>query len=68
VKQQTFEEKYCDDWKNFTQLLEALQSKEAEEKKVVLREFPMQYRKICHHLSLAKERGYSLYLINDLNG
>lgn len=60
MKQQDFELKYNDLW---GQLEDAIEQKETSD----LNNFPFAYRRICHHLAIAKHRRYSTYLIERLN-
>lgn len=60
MKQQDFESKYNNLW---LKLEDAIENKTAS----VIDNFPLDYRKICHHLAIAKHRRYSTYLIERLN-
>ena len=62
MKQQTFEQQHESLWQQFAQSLEQL-----EKKHVTSVHFPQQYRQLCHHLALARDRHYSPYLIERLN-
>jgi len=71
MKQQIFEENYHVKWDIFASLLDDLERKKKQTTKddsKLVCEFPRQYRVICHYLSLAKERGYSIHLVESLNG
>ncbi len=63
MKQQAFENKFSDDWQ---QLRVFLESKNAN-KKLHHHQFPPLYRQLCHQLALAKHRGYSPNLVDQLN-
>lgn len=71
MKQQSFENLYSEDWYKLDQVLEQLEAKPLlpSRKRPMDAQFPELYRKVCHHLSLAMERGYSPSLqarLNDL--
>ena len=69
MKQQLFEKRYQDDWQRFEQVLSALEGHQrkslADEQRA---EFASLYRRMCHLLSLARQRQYSSHLIDRLNG
>lgn len=70
MKQQKFESLFQDDWKTFKKFLDIQEipfQKRADKSKLAQKDFPKQYRKLCHHLALAKERKYSFYLVEQLN-
>lgn len=69
MKQQQFEARYRDEWRAFEQALEVLQGKNAnrDAARQALASFPEQYRRLCHQYALARERGYGLPLIQQLN-
>lgn len=72
MKQEAFEARYAESWAKFEQwviVLSAGRRKlvEAEERNTIGREFPALYRKVCHHLSLARARRYSIGLQQRLN-
>ena len=60
MKQQDFESIYNKLW---LQLEEAVENKTTS----AIDNFPLGYRRICHHLAIAKHRRYSAYLIERLN-
>jgi uncharacterized membrane protein SpoIIM required for sporulation len=63
MKQNLFESRHTAEWEQFTLVLEQLeQGKEAEQ----VARFPSDYRRLCQHLALAQERGYSSFLIDSL--
>ena len=67
MKQQAFEEKHHEAWDAFEALLRRLESP-AGEAPSDLASMPAQYRAVCHHLALARERGYAAGLVDRLNG
>lgn len=69
MKQQSFENLYSEDWNLLDQILVELEAKPLvpSRKRPMNPQFPQLYRKVCHHLSLAMERGYSPALQDQLN-
>ena len=72
MKQAHFENLYSQEWQEFEEMLVRLESpkKENKGKKAYSEElftFSKRYRRLCHYLSMAKERGYSNYLVSHLN-
>lgn len=67
MKQQAFEQAHGAFWSDFGAALAALEQPGMGDPLGVSR-LPEQYRRICHHLSLARERGYGVALIDRLNG
>lgn len=63
MKQSLFESRHKAEWEQFTHLLEQL---EHDRKATDAGSFPKDYRRLCHHLALARERGYSSFLIDSL--
>lgn len=63
MKQAQFELSRKARWQAFEQMLTLKASAESQQ----LKEFPAEYRFICHSLSLAKTRGYSPQLVDYLN-
>ncbi len=65
MKQSLFETRHQQEWQHFEQRLTALEQGKAD---VSGNEtFPGDYRRLCHHLALAQERGYSSHLIDPLH-
>ena len=64
MKQSLFEQRHQPQWQAFTAQLEQLEQGKA--KAADLAGFPHQYRRLCQHLALAQERGYSSYLVDPL--
>jgi uncharacterized membrane protein SpoIIM required for sporulation len=64
MKQSLFEQRHQPQWQAFTAQLEQLEQGKA--KVADLAGFPHQYRRLCQHLALAQERGYSSYLVDPL--
>ncbi|MBX9406108.1 stage II sporulation protein M [Pseudomonas baetica] len=63
MKQSHFETRHKAEWAHFTQALERLErGKETSQ----VAGFPKAYRRLCQHLALAQERGYSSFLIDSL--
>ncbi|MGH8347047.1 MAG: stage II sporulation protein M [Pseudomonas sp.] len=63
MKQSLFENRYQAEWDQFAHLLEQL---EHDRKVTGAGNFPRDYRRLCQHLALARERGYSSFLIDSL--
>lgn len=65
MKQSLFESHHQHQWQTFAEQLTQLeQGKEAKAADVA--DFPHQYRRLCQHLALAQQRGYSSYLVDPL--
>ncbi|WP_397451525.1 stage II sporulation protein M [Pseudomonas sp. NA-150] len=64
MKQSQFERLHQADWQRFETLLEALEH--GKRKTPASETFAADYRRICQHLALAQERGYSSLLIDPL--
>ncbi|HEX8596041.1 MAG TPA: stage II sporulation protein M [Pseudomonas sp.] len=64
MKQSLFESRHQPEWQLFTQRLDALEQGKADA--ASSEGFARDYRRICHHLALAHERGYSSHLIDPL--
>lgn len=62
MKQSLFESQYQQHWQTFAEQLSQLERGKAIE----VADFPYQYRRLCQHLGLAQERGYSSYLVDRL--
>ncbi|MCF4994301.1 stage II sporulation protein M [Pseudomonas syringae] len=63
MKQSLFESRHKAEWERFGLALERLErGKETSQ----VADFPQAYRRLCQHLALAQERGYSSYLIDTL--
>lgn len=67
MKQQAFEELHREGWEAFETLLRRLETPSGEAPSA-LADMPAEYRLVCHHLALARERGYSAGLVDRLNG
>jgi uncharacterized membrane protein SpoIIM required for sporulation len=63
MKQSLFERRHKAEWERFCGLLEKL---ERDGKVTDAGSFPKDYRRLCQHLALARERGYSSFLIDSL--
>ncbi|WP_223529101.1 stage II sporulation protein M [Pseudomonas sp. GL-R-19] len=63
MKQSLFESRHKAEWDRFSHLLEQL---ERDGKVTDTSGFPKDYRRLCQHLALARERGYSSFLIEVL--
>lgn len=63
MKQSLFESRHKAEWDHFAHLLEQL---ERDGKALDAGSFPKDYRRLCQHLALARERGYSSFLIDSL--
>ncbi|WP_017906016.1 stage II sporulation protein M [Pseudomonas asplenii] len=64
MKQGLFESRHQSEWQRFGELLEQLERGKA--KADASTEFPAAYRRLCHQLALAQERGYSSHLVDPL--
>ncbi|MDL5593176.1 stage II sporulation protein M [Bacillus subtilis] len=63
MKQSLFETRHKAEWERFTLALERLErGKDTSQ----VAEFPRAYRRLCQHLALAQERGYSSFLVDSL--
>lgn len=71
MKQITFENQFTKEWQDFELLLQNLEANRFKRRKLITQikdvTFSRRYRRLCHYLSLAKERGYSNRLIQYLN-
>lgn len=63
MKQSLFESRHKSEWAQFALTLERL---ERNKQTSHARSFASDYRRLCHHLALAQERGYSSFLIDSL--
>ncbi len=63
MRQKAFEEKHKPQWLQLDSLLSSLEQQNGADNA----DFPALYRKVCHHLALAKDRQYSPHLINNLH-
>ncbi|OEC48403.1 stage II sporulation protein M [Pseudomonas sp. AP42] len=64
MKQSLFESRHQHQWQTFAEQLTQLEQGKAKAADVA--DFPHQYRRLCQHLALAQQRGYSSYLIDPL--
>ncbi len=68
MKQQRFEAQFAPQWQRFERLLQQLEGRaESGAERISSATFASDYRRLCHHLSLARERHYSSQLIERLN-
>jgi len=67
MKQQAFETAHEEDWASFEAMLGQLGQGRPAPTAVPTENFPARYRRICHHLALARERRYTAGLIARLN-
>jgi len=65
MKQTQFEARHQTEWKHFEDCLNALERGKPDPK--TSERFPADYRRLCHQLALAQERGYSSHLIDPLH-
>ncbi|MBV4485411.1 stage II sporulation protein M [Pseudomonas sp. SWRI153] len=63
MKQSLFESRHKAEWERFALALERL---EHGKDTTQVAAFPKAYRRLCQHLALAQERGYSSFLIDSL--
>ncbi|WP_248748718.1 stage II sporulation protein M [Pseudomonas sp. MWU15-20650] len=64
MKQSLFESRHQQQWQAFADHLKQLEQGKTKANDIA--DFPHQYRRLCQHLALAQERGYSSYLIDPL--
>ncbi|MEO4046088.1 stage II sporulation protein M [Pseudomonas sp. CAU 1711] len=64
MKQHLFEQRHNADWLSLDKRLQALEQGKAEQQDC--ERFAADYRRLCQHLALAEERGYSSHLIDQL--
>ena len=64
MKQSLFEARHQPHWHAFAERLQQLEQGKVKVSDVS--DFPHQYRRLCQHLALAQERGYSSYLVDPL--
>jgi len=64
MKQSLFESRHQHQWQTFAEQLTQLEQGKAKAADVA--DFPHQYRRLCQHLGLAQQRGYSSYLVDPL--
>jgi uncharacterized membrane protein SpoIIM required for sporulation len=64
VKQQHFMAQRADRWETYARQLKRLQRQRANDED--LASFPVNYRALCNDLALARTRGYSLTLVDEL--
>jgi uncharacterized membrane protein SpoIIM required for sporulation len=64
MKQSQFEQRHTEQWQRFTERLDALERNRRTSSSGD--DFSRDYRKICQHLALARERGYSSHLVDPL--
>ncbi|ANI56277.1 stage II sporulation protein M [Pseudomonas sp. DR 5-09] len=63
MKQSLFESRHKAEWERFSLALERLErGKDTSQ----VAEFPKAYRRLCQHLALAQDRGYSSFLVDSL--
>ncbi|VVM88215.1 hypothetical protein PS645_02635 [Pseudomonas fluorescens] len=63
MKQSLFESRHKAEWERFALMLERLERSKDTSR---LASFAKDYRRLCQHLALAQERGYSSFLIDSL--
>ena len=64
MKQSLFESRHQHQWQTFAEQL--MQLEQGKAKAADVADFPHQYRRLCQHLALAQQRGYSSYLVDPL--
>lgn len=67
MKQQAFETAHEEEWTSFEGVLGQLGHGGNSGAAVPTEDFPARYRRVCHHLALARERRYSAALVRRLN-
>ncbi|EJM19196.1 putative membrane protein [Pseudomonas sp. GM21] len=63
MKQSLFEQRHKAEWEQFSLMLGQLEHGKGASR---IGGFPKDYRRLCQHLALAQERGYSSFLIDSL--
>jgi uncharacterized membrane protein SpoIIM required for sporulation len=63
MKQSLFEQRHKAEWEQFSLMLGQLEHGKGASR---IDSFPKDYRRLCQHLALAQERGYSSFLIDSL--
>lgn len=67
MRQSLFEQTYQQEWSAFEAILETLECSNKKDTATDSSDFPRHYRRMCHHLALARERHYSSRLFDYLN-
>lgn len=69
MKQRQFEQRHQPEWQQLQRQLARLEQRtgKKEMKPEELADLPGRYRRLCHQLALARERGYSLSLLRELD-
>ena len=72
MKQEAFEARYSESWKQFESWIHLLSLGRSahmttREQREIASEFPARYRQVCHHLALARARRYGVGLQQRLN-
>jgi len=65
MKQSQFENRHQSQWQRLRECLDALER--GKNDPATQDNFPGDYRRLCHQLALAQERGYSSHLIDELH-
>lgn len=70
MKQRQFERHYGNEWQQLERQLARLEQRTGRKDmaSAELADLPQRYRRLCHQLALARERGYSLSLLQELDG
>lgn len=68
MKQRPFEQRYRGEWQELARLLDGLEHRPGQRgrRPAELADLPRRHRRLCHQQALARERGYSLSLIREL--
>jgi uncharacterized membrane protein SpoIIM required for sporulation len=66
MKQRTFENDHQSQWQELEQWLNEADKRTEDSEEMI--HFPRRYRQVCQHLALARDRHYTPYLIERLNG
>jgi len=67
MRQELFEQSHQQEWRRFEEMLAQLEGNRPKSQQVHTQTFPAAYRRLCHQLSLARERNYSSRLLERLN-
>lgn len=67
MRQQQFEQRHAALWQQLEATVTHLEQGGPAPAPMPIAAFPEAYRRLCHHLALARQRGYSLALVAQLN-
>ncbi|MGZ8269486.1 MAG: hypothetical protein ACXWUU_18720, partial [Burkholderiales bacterium] len=70
MKQQAFEDRYAPEWEALERWLQKgvrRGRKDPQERGFAASELPQRYRRLCHHLALARDRRYGTQVVERLH-